>query len=540
MVNKVDFNHRRQRVLGRFRASPTKHKSQDQRFLAHNPAPGQHRRVFTTASQFYPAVADPFRLPNISTPPTPPNQTIAQPTPVSASKFSLPSLDFSQRQVGQQWPGLSVSQAAVIPPTTTLPTPPSAETESSRLEKPNDHYSMLAVLPPQGPMMHMPSLGSSSLTSRRTATNNLPGPLELPPNHLSAKFGGPLSSAALPTVGNTHSSSNISALLTPPSNIPGESLSPISSGSNSGSNPAATGLPPYTPTGYWSQNGSVLSPYVSGGTGSTPQPQAQGLAQPWNSSATNFNSTRGRFSPSLSSLMKNPNVTSPSESLPPVSYDLGALPPFPHTLGQSGPILPGAAPQQQQSMNYSMAPQATPVTMSSQAPTHMADQYMQKLPPTPSYYSNVPPVLTPQQAQFPHYSSNSPPVHSPLSANPPSNRISPVSQPVQQFARPYSGMHGIPMSNMHSPGAQMPIMGGPGMVPIFNSGHAAHLHHLYNGQPGQQPMDRPFKCDQCPQSFNRNHDLKRHKRIHLAVKPFPCGHCDKSFSRKDALKVRYS
>jgi hypothetical protein len=31
--------------------------------------------------------------------------------------------------------------------------------------------------------------------------------------------------------------------------------------------------------------------------------------------------------------------------------------------------------------------------------------------------------------------------------------------------------------------------------------------------------------------------LKRHKRIHLAVKPFPCGHCEKSFSRKDALKV---
>ena len=32
--------------------------------------------------------------------------------------------------------------------------------------------------------------------------------------------------------------------------------------------------------------------------------------------------------------------------------------------------------------------------------------------------------------------------------------------------------------------------------------------------------DRPLKCDQCSQTFNRNHDLKLHKRIHLAVKPF--------------------
>lgn len=82
-----------------------------------------------------------------------------------------------------------------------------------------------------------------------------------------------------------------------------------------------------------------------------------------------------------------------------------------------------------------------------------------------------------------------------------------------------------------------------GMLPMaFNSGYAANPQAMYGhprtNTPQQAPVhDRPFKCDQCPQSFNRNHDLKRHKRIHLAVKPFPCSHCDKSFSRKDALKV---
>jgi len=105
-------------------------------------------------------------------------------------------------------------------------------------------------------------------------------------------------------------------------------------------------------------------------------------------------------------------------------------------------------------------------------------------------------------------------------------------------------MPGPIMSNVHSPGAQMAMVGNMnnGMLPMaFNSGFAANPQSMY-GQPRtntpQQPPthDRPFKCDQCPQSFNRNHDLKRHKRIHLAVKPFPCNHCDKSFSRKDALK----
>lgn len=100
--------------------------------------------------------------------------------------------------------------------------------------------------------------------------------------------------------------------------------------------------------------------------------------------------------------------------------------------------------------------------------------------------------------------------------------------------------YGPVLSNIHNPNGQPMLVGGlpHGMVANFNSGHAASM--LSYGTVINAPAphsDRPFKCDTCPQSFNRNHDLKRHKRIHLAVKPFPCGHCDKSFSRKDALKV---
>jgi hypothetical protein len=88
------------------------------------------------------------------------------------------------------------------------------------------------------------------------------------------------------------------------------------------------------------------------------------------------------------------------------------------------------------------------------------------------------------------------------------------------------------------PSSMMPNAMLHGGMPHMYSGHHPHAQQQQQQQQQQQPQnDRPFKCDLCPQSFNRNHDLKRHKRIHLAVKPFPCLHCEKSFSRKDALKV---
>lgn len=193
-------------------------------------------------------------------------------------------------------------------------------------------------------------------------------------------------------------------------------------------------------------------------------------------------------------------------------------------------------------------PSSIPVSNPTQGSQY--DAYAQK-PATPNLYSSN---STPHLQSFTSYP---PPMQqSPHSASPSVSRPSPSTNQSpsgmntsNQFPRApwpsYSlpAMPGPIMSNMHSPSGQMHMVGSGMSGMVYNSGYAANAQQMYGapGQahtPAQPPNDRPFKCDQCTQSFNRNHDLKRHRRIHLAVKPFPCNHCDKSFSRKDALKVR--
>ncbi|KAI9091273.1 hypothetical protein DFS34DRAFT_564906, partial [Phlyctochytrium arcticum] len=47
---------------------------------------------------------------------------------------------------------------------------------------------------------------------------------------------------------------------------------------------------------------------------------------------------------------------------------------------------------------------------------------------------------------------------------------------------------------------------------------------------------KPFRCEMCPQTFSRSHDLKRHYYIHTQEKPYRCKRCGKGFSRRDALR----
>lgn len=48
-------------------------------------------------------------------------------------------------------------------------------------------------------------------------------------------------------------------------------------------------------------------------------------------------------------------------------------------------------------------------------------------------------------------------------------------------------------------------------------------------------VERPFRCELCVASFARNHDLKRHARLH-EPRAYRCCGCGKMFSRRDAIK----
>ncbi|KAH8684633.1 hypothetical protein BGZ60DRAFT_523842 [Tricladium varicosporioides] len=381
---------------------------------------------------------------------------------------------------------------------------------------------------------------AQSFTTRRPAASNLPQFQLPPPDHLSGMHKYP---AYAPST--TQPAPPVSSVLTPPATLPNDNspLSSINSGSSGGSGAGG----PYQPMGYWPTPQNPQYTYSSA-------PPMSGSYAPAQPQQYNMNG-RQLYSPSMNFPNRSTSSPATGEGLPPPPYD---LPPFPTPMGSSGgpqqqsglPNL-GQQAQPQQQQQQQQGPPPPPQQMSNntlintqqpssqappQGPLHAPDNYGGRPPPTPtSYYT---PSSTPQQPSFPAYTQQSPTQQSPNTSSAPQNRISPVSAPQNYHSRPpyaynLPAMSGPIMSNVHNPGNQMALVGGMNMqYPAHGMGGPMYGHH-----PQQQVQnERPFKCDQCPQSFNRNHDLKRHKRIHLAVKPFPCGHCEKSFSRKDALK----
>ncbi|KAF8492529.1 hypothetical protein F5888DRAFT_1728370 [Russula emetica] len=62
----------------------------------------------------------------------------------------------------------------------------------------------------------------------------------------------------------------------------------------------------------------------------------------------------------------------------------------------------------------------------------------------------------------------------------------------------------------------------------------ARLYSLRAHATRVHAAERPFSCTRCPAAFARNHDLKRHERLH-EYKAWQCTGCAKTFSRRDAL-----
>ena len=420
--------------------------------------------------------------------------------------------------------------------------------------------SNLETNPPQG------------LTARRPAANNLPS-MELP----ALPFGNQPPHKPTPiNMSAATAQTNIGNLLTPPSTVAGDSVSPnsLSALMNTGIT-TSQGMPPFG-------NYSFLPPPPTGATGTTPLGMGSGTTP-----GGSWSGLRGLFSPSLLSQLPSNNSGSPlrTEGLPPPRFE---VPPPITNFGSSSmsapPTLPAMSAQQQplgfmnqnQSQVQPQTQTQTPVSAThptQPSPVNTADQFMQRPNSTPTTYYQTSQPQSAAQPSFPNFNSQPSPVsQSPMSAPLVGSRMSPhnaqgpsFSPSTSQFgyraqfpnytlpamsagpaSAPLTGAIGPMMTNLHNPQNPMIMTGMPsqalpaGMMPAgypMNSGQAAAMY----GTQQQMPMhDRPFKCDQCPQSFNRNHDLKRHKRIHLAVKPFPCGHCDKSFSRKDALKVSHN
>ncbi|OIW31027.1 hypothetical protein CONLIGDRAFT_297472 [Coniochaeta ligniaria NRRL 30616] len=389
-----------------------------------------------------------------------------------------------------------------------------------------------------------------------------------------------------------------SSVLIPPSGVANDGLSPLSSGVNTGSSMGSqpgttagsaggnysymsgswpTPQPPSGATSYYSGGGNhnpVASPLLN-----QPYPNARSLYQQVSPSVPQFPQSSGR------------HISSPAipDGLPPPAPYHQSSPVFLTPISGIGGVGGGVnnGPHQISHTQGHTPSQTTPTSSgppegsyrAHQQQHHQQQQHQQQQQQQQQQHQQesnqqqhgmqYPYRTTPQQGHFATYPTNNSqqPQPSPTSRTPPSadvvsashavSRAMSISGPGQMsgmappmgFASGRQGMFGYQMSgpggpimtNMHQPGTPMVAVGNVGsmMSGGYNPGPSAHSHNLHvygHSNPHQAHQDRPFKCDECIQSFNRNHDLKRHKKIHLAVKPFPCTYCEKAFSRKDALK----
>jgi uncharacterized Zn-finger protein len=195
------------------------------------------------------------------------------------------------------------------------------------------------------------------------------------------------------------------------------------------------------------------------------------------------------------------------------------LPNQPQRSGQWPPN--GQQQPPHQSSSYQQVQRGFPAAPNNYMSTHHASSPPYAMP-------NMPPSST-------HYTTNNH-AAAPSHPYPPNAAVSPYNQQQQQqqmYPQEY------PMRQpAHSPNQIYPPAGPSRSHAIPN----VTQPYVIDGPIApavQYPASptRPFSCDMCALSFNRQHDLKRHRDTHSGEKPFLCnGGCGKTFTRKDALK----
>lgn len=169
------------------------------------------------------------------------------------------------------------------------------------------------------------------------------------------------------------------------------------------------------------------------------------------------------------------------------------------------------------------------------SPTMPASSYSSTYP----YSATNPPPSGMGAQQNYHSTTRHSPYQSSVSNAQQSHNVSPLSLP-------YPSQNGMSSSDprpayTHNRSLSLPQQGYPSPSMSSNRAYGTHdsPHPQMVVQDVQYPASpqRPFACDMCALSFNRQHDLKRHRETHSGEKPFLCnGGCGKTFTRKDALK----
>ncbi|CAK5265683.1 unnamed protein product [Mycena citricolor] len=121
----------------------------------------------------------------------------------------------------------------------------------------------------------------------------------------------------------------------------------------------------------------------------------------------------------------------------------------------------------------------------------------------------------------------------------PHNASYPYPQAPHSIAQPYSQSYPEPASpsRPRSHSSSYMTQHAPPVSPHSQYPQQIPLAQVTGYADYSATSARPYACDMCALSFNRQHDLKRHRETHTGEKPFLCnGGCGKTFTRKDALK----